>query len=148
MLNNWHLFYSLSVSEDTSLDTSIGQVTATDQDTGKNSKIVYYVIGGRGYFQIKRYTGEIFVKHALDRESDISFNFKVLARDDGDNPMSSTVDVAVTVTDVNDNTPAFNESYLQTSRNEDVDCSTSLHMVAAYDLDDGPNKEIEYTILR
>ncbi|KAJ8307501.1 hypothetical protein KUTeg_015585 [Tegillarca granosa] len=139
--------YSLSVSEDTSIDTSVGKVTAADPDAGKNSKLVYYIIGGGGYFQIERYTGEIFVKHALDRETDTSFKFIVSARDDGDNPRSSAVNVTVTITDVNDNAPSFNESSLQTSLNEDVDCATSLHMVAAYDLDDGTNKEIQFQIL-
>ncbi|XP_051876092.1 cadherin-related family member 2-like isoform X6 [Pristis pectinata] len=88
-----------------------------DQANSPNSEITYTIIDGDlvKYFIINGSNGVISVVKPLDRESmDVSLNgiinLIVQAKDGGNPALSSTVQVAITVEDVNDNGPVFNQS--------------------------------------
>ncbi|XP_051876091.1 cadherin-related family member 2-like isoform X5 [Pristis pectinata] len=98
---------------------NIVQVQAFDRDQANspNSEITYTIIDGDlvKYFIINGSNGVISVVKPLDRESmDVSLNgiinLIVQAKDGGNPALSSTVQVAITVEDVNDNGPVFNQS--------------------------------------
>jgi hypothetical protein len=57
-------------------------------------------------------TGEVVVVQTLDYESGASYRFVVNVSDNGDDPNTNYTEVLVTIDDVNDNAPVFqNTSY-------------------------------------
>ena len=105
--------YAASVSEDTSVGTSLLNVTATDVDA---VKILYFLtvnaeVNGYPLFSIDQQSGELSVANILDREIADTYELMVSAIDTGyDIVISRTVQIVVTLLDVNDNTPVFNQS--------------------------------------
>ena len=127
---------------------SVGNVSATDQDSGTNGLITYHLLTASPQFQVDPSSGEITTIQELDREQRDSFNFVVEARDGGSPRMSSRVSVCVTVSDVNDVAPAFRNTYEDISVREDVDVPSELLVVTATD-GDSPgtnNSRVEYSI--
>ncbi|CAL1540461.1 unnamed protein product [Lymnaea stagnalis] len=105
-----------NIVENTAIDTSVAQVSATDADKGLKQGTVYYsIIGGdaQGQFGIDQATGVLKVVKALDREAVASYVLTVRAKDDEPGSAAQrSVDatVSITVNDYNDNTPVFNPS--------------------------------------
>jgi hypothetical protein len=60
-----------------------------------------------GYFRINQTTGEITISKNLDREMNATHKPIVYARDNGDNILSSSVTVTISVNDINDNPTLF-----------------------------------------
>ena len=61
-------------------------------------------------FSVLPSSGEIVATRPLDREEQAMYNLVVIAKDQGIPPKSSSASVIVYVDDVNDNTPAFEQS--------------------------------------
>jgi hypothetical protein len=55
--------------------------------------------------------GLVSVKSVIDRETDASFSFLLVAVDGGTPALTSSASVTVTVSDVNDNAPVFTQTY-------------------------------------
>ena len=105
--------YAVSVSEDTLVGTSLLNVTATDIDA---VEILYFLtvnaeVNGYPLFSINQQSGELSIANILDREIADTYELMVSAIDTGyDIVISRTVQVIVTLLDVNDNAPVFNQS--------------------------------------
>jgi protocadherin Fat 4 len=140
-------YAKVTLIEDTAIGSAVVTVTAKDSDIGVNKKVIYSLRGDDGRFQVNRTTGEITTLTSLNRETKINYILRVTASDSGLNPRSSTVNVAVTVTDVNDNPPAFVKSSYSGVIMEGATNGTSITAVSATDRDDGNNGAIDYTIV-
>ncbi|CAH1802937.1 unnamed protein product, partial [Owenia fusiformis] len=72
----------------------------------------------------------------------------VRAEDSGkvDGIKTSTLSYTVTITDVNDNTPAFNPAAYVFTIEEDSSTGTTVGTLTATDIDDGANQDLSYTI--
>lgn len=104
---SWYLF---NVPEGSYEDHPIGSIEAVDADHGKNANVSYALVPNADQyvpFSIGEYNGHLKVTGDLDRESADMYEFNVIARDHGTEPLSSTVLVQVNVLDVNDNPPIF-----------------------------------------
>lgn len=105
--------YHESALEDQKLGTAIIRVEATDADSGLFAKIEYSLIDGEGKFGIRPTTGEIYILSPLDRETKDHYTMTAVARDDpggiSNNRRENSVQVQVTVLDVNDYQPRFSE---------------------------------------
>ncbi|XP_042182005.1 protocadherin Fat 2 [Oncorhynchus tshawytscha] len=103
--------YSADVSEDLSPGDVVMQVTAIDLDGPLNNLIHYSISSGdpQGQFSIDPRSGEIIVRATLDREEITHYSLTVQAADEGDPPLSTAVQVTLTVSDVNDNPPVFSQ---------------------------------------
>ncbi|CAG7823399.1 unnamed protein product [Allacma fusca] len=101
--------FSVQVSEDAPLSTSVIQIVANDLDSGANSVVSYDIISGdrMKHFKIDPFTGEVAVASALDREMISHYSLEIQAIDHGTPPLSSTTLVEVEVNDINDNAPTF-----------------------------------------
>ncbi len=101
--------YSLSTMENTLVDSSVGQVRATDIDVGENSNIEYELYDQLAElpFRIERTSGEIITDGELDAETVDTYTFMVVAIDNGSTRRSSTASVTVTIGDINEGTPTF-----------------------------------------
>ncbi|KAK0142930.1 Protocadherin Fat 2 [Merluccius polli] len=101
--------YSAHVAESLTPGDAVLQVVATDQDGPLHSLLRYSIVDGdpRQQFSIHPRSGEISTRTGLDREQTPHYSLTVQAADEGRPPLSTAVQVTVTVGDVNDNAPVF-----------------------------------------
>uniref|UniRef100_A0A182SFG6 Cadherin domain-containing protein n=1 Tax=Anopheles maculatus TaxID=74869 RepID=A0A182SFG6_9DIPT len=133
--------YSASVFEDAPIGTTVLVVSASDSDVGINAQITYLLndesvngLGANEPFTINAQTGAIITNAKLDRESTSGYLLTVTAKDGGNPSLSDTTDVEISVTDVNDNAPAFKVPLYQATIPEDALIGTSVVQIAATDL--------------
>ncbi|XP_034242049.1 cadherin-related tumor suppressor [Thrips palmi] len=141
--------YSDEVWENVTAGSSVVTVSATDLDSGANGRIEYAITAGDGADEFSMSpNGTILTRRALDREAKSSYNLVVTATDSAQPPsprLSSTVQVSITVRDVNDNAPEF-ITPSETSVGENVAPGTVLLAVKAVDKDEGRNGYVEYSL--
>ncbi|XP_059919679.1 protocadherin-19 isoform X6 [Gadus macrocephalus] len=132
-------------------------VSAEDPDLGMNGTVSYSIVPG----EIKRMdintyvsinpSGRIFSMRSFDHEYMRTFDFKVLARDNGDPSLSSNATVRIVVLDVNDNTPVVTQPPLvngtaEVSVPRNAGVGFMVTQVKADDYDEGENGRLTYTI--
>ncbi|XP_024280014.1 cadherin-23-like isoform X1 [Oncorhynchus tshawytscha] len=142
--------YQKPVFEDVDLGTVIVTVSATDADSGLFSVIEYGLVYGEGKFGITPSTGEIYILSPLDRETKDHYTLTAIARDNPggspNNRREKSVQVLVTVLDVNDFRPRFSDQVFETSVFENEPSGTSVITLTANDLDEGENGLLYYSL--
>ncbi|XP_077789637.1 protocadherin alpha-5-like isoform X8 [Podarcis muralis] len=125
---------------------------ASDADIGSNGQ-VNYKLSPNEYFsveEIKNYEHSkslvLTLKRQLDREVSAEHHLLLSASDSGQPALTGTVLLIITVVDVNDNAPAFNQSVYKTELLENSAMGTLVIKLEAIDLDEGINKEISYSL--
>ncbi|MED6260220.1 hypothetical protein ATANTOWER_008247 [Ataeniobius toweri] len=142
----------LNISEDIPIGTSLVlDDQAQDRDSGPNGQLMYKLKGSGGVFTLKvEEDGQIIlliVRMALDRESLDLYQMQLVATDCGEQPLSASVSIIVTVTDVNDNCPSFHpDSPHSATITGGSKKNTVVTQVVATDLDVGPNAAIVYSL--
>ncbi|XP_022242412.1 fat-like cadherin-related tumor suppressor homolog [Limulus polyphemus] len=140
--------YNGSISEATPFGTSILSVYATDRDSGSNQHIEYNILGNAtAYFHVDPIEGVIFIKHSLDHETQPTHHFVVMATDGGSPPLSSTADVWVTVSNMNDNPPSFGNPFYRCVLSEHAKRGQFVTMVVASDPDVTGQPKLTYSIV-
>lgn len=118
------LEYKASVPEAAAPGTPVVQVSATDADEAENSEIRYSLLPTpqSDWFAIDERSGLVTTRVRVDCETNPSPRLIVVASDRGNPPLTSTATLAVTVLDVNDNEPIFDQSFynVTVSENEAV----------------------------
>ncbi|XP_053799825.1 cadherin EGF LAG seven-pass G-type receptor 1 isoform X3 [Vidua chalybeata] len=137
--------YTVSVSEDKPIGTSIVTISATDEDTGENARITYVLDDNIPQFRIDPDTGTITTLMELDYEDQASYTLAITAHDNGIPQKSDTTYVEILILDANDNAPRFLRDRYQGSVFEDVPLSTSVLQLSATDRDSGLNGRLLYT---
>ncbi|KAM4566902.1 protocadherin Fat 3-like isoform 2-T3 [Odontesthes bonariensis] len=129
------------VKEDARIGTTLLQVTANDDDTGRDGEIHYAIRDGSGLgrFSIDEETGVIYTIDTLDRESEDSYWLTVYASDRGVVPQFTTIEVFVQVEDVNDNAPLISEPLYRPSLPENSPQDVSVIQIQAQDPDALPS---------
>uniref|UniRef100_A0A8B9J6P8 Cadherin-23 n=1 Tax=Astyanax mexicanus TaxID=7994 RepID=A0A8B9J6P8_ASTMX len=142
--------YQRQVLEDVALGTIIVRVSATDADSGLFSVIEYSLVDGEGKFGITPSTGDIYILSRLDRETKDRYTLTAIARDNPggspNNRRENSVQVLVTVLDVNDFRPRFSSSVFSTNVFENEPSGTSVITLTATDLDEGENALLTYSL--
>lgn len=109
------LLYSCSFYEDAVVGTTCSApILATDRDASGNV-ITYSLQNDDGVFTIDPNTGVVSTKGELDYEQVTFYDVVVLATDSGVPTRTSTVLLHVTIIDINDNDPVFDESLVVVS---------------------------------
>ncbi|KAJ8953022.1 hypothetical protein NQ318_015384 [Aromia moschata] len=143
--------YNVSVSEATQFGTAVLTVKAYDNDTGANQRILYSIQKDSGnatdYFYIDENKGTIFLKQSLDHEEASSHHFVVVATDQGVTSISSTAHVWLTVLDMNDNPPKFEQSSYSCGLSVSSKRDQFVIIVKASDLDEVDQHTLRYTIV-
>ena len=86
----------------------------------------------------------ITVQEKLDRETKDSYTIKVIAKDGGSPPKQTILNIYISVTDLNDNSPVFTKSIYNISiKNQDYR-DKPIVVVSATDLDEGENGKVFY----
>ncbi|XP_037908128.1 fat-like cadherin-related tumor suppressor homolog isoform X10 [Hermetia illucens] len=105
--------YNVTVSEGAPFGTPILKVHARDNDTGENALITYTIQTDSGntseYFHMDANDGVLYLKKGLDHETQSVHHFTLVATDQGQPSLSSTAHIWVTVIDMNDNAPKFEQ---------------------------------------
>ncbi|XP_076655070.1 dachsous cadherin-related 1 [Halictus rubicundus] len=130
---------------------------AKDPDLGQYSTQRYEIVSGNhgDAFRLSQHRGRDGVLYldlqnsgSLDREARSQYHLVIEALDGGAPPLRSRLHVNVTVQDVNDNPPIFNQTGYVTSIPENATVGTPVLAVNATDSDAGDNGRIEYSINR
>ena len=134
--------YTLSISEGTPIGTSIFTIPATDPE---GSALVYAITGGNnGDFTINTNTGVITTVRGLNREAEPSYNLGLRVTDN--TQLTDTATLSITVTDINDITPAFTTNIYNFTVDEGKNPGTPVDTVTATDGDSGVNGQFLYSI--
>ncbi|XP_056295426.1 protocadherin-19 isoform X5 [Pseudoliparis swirei] len=132
-------------------------VSAEDPDLGMNGTVSYSIVPGEiKHMDVNTYvsinpSGRIYSMRSFDHEYTRTFDFKVLARDNGNPSLSSNATVRIVVLDVNDNTPVMTNPPLvngtaEVSIARNAGVGYMVTQVKADDYDEGENGRLTYTI--
>ncbi|XP_066450087.1 protocadherin gamma-C5-like [Eleutherodactylus coqui] len=124
--------------------------SAEDLDVGSNG-ISQYILNANPYFSLSvksRKDGtlipELILEKNADREEKPQHNLILTAIDGGEPARSGTCNITITVLDINDNPPVFNQSVYKISLKENPSLHSVILTLNATDLDEGENGEIHY----
>lgn len=127
--------------------SKVVQVKAIDADeAGPNSKVQYYIThGAKGDLKMDKTTGEIFVVGSLKPGTSYFLNVSAVDRAG----LSARTTINVTVVDVNDHRPSFeNQVYnFEVPEGNYTLEWVKLGRLVAKDEDIGPNGQVEYALL-
>lgn len=141
-------FYRVSVAENLPIGTKVLTPVVTDKDIGPNSLIRFSLLGDKvERFNIDNKTGVITTAVVLDREDVPIYHFTLMAQDSSvTEPRAAAVNLTITVNDVNDNTPAFEQSSFVVYVPDRIKPAQFVFGAKAFDYDNGINGKITYSI--
>uniref|UniRef100_A0A8C4DG66 Cadherin-20 n=1 Tax=Dicentrarchus labrax TaxID=13489 RepID=A0A8C4DG66_DICLA len=145
--------YQASVPEMSKIGTSVIQLTATDADDptyGNSARVVYSILEGQPYFSVDAKTGVVRVSLAdMDRETRENYTVVIQAKDMGGQlgGLAGTTTVNITLSDINDNPPMFDQRLYQMSVPESAPVGSVVGRIWAKDRDIGVNAEMKYSII-
>ena len=134
---------TLSLPENTEVGKLNYFLFATDPDMGPDGDLTWS--GGSAPFDIDSDTGELSLTTSLDKESTCSYFYTYIVSDGGDPSLSATGEVTITVTDINDNSPMFEQSSYSAEIPENQG-PTELFRAVANDIDVGENADVMYSL--
>ncbi|XP_033127144.1 protocadherin Fat 4-like [Anneissia japonica] len=137
----------ISVPEDTSIGTIIMVIHATDPDATENSYISYSMSPVPGDVFRLDADGNLQVWGQLDRETRAEYTLTVIASDKGQPVQSSSMNIAVEITDSNDNPPVFLVDSPHVTLSESLPVGVEFLQVSATDADEGENSDLIFTII-
>ena len=144
-------FYNITVSEATAIATEIFRVTTTDKDSDVNMGVNYHLENFNGTipenFYMEGTSGALILKKALDREETSAYHFAIVATDTGSPPLSTTANIYITVLDINDNPPVFENNTPRCTVSQAVPRNHFVTMVTAYDRDVTDYPKLTYSII-
>uniref|UniRef100_A0A9L0TM23 Cadherin domain-containing protein n=1 Tax=Equus caballus TaxID=9796 RepID=A0A9L0TM23_HORSE len=140
------------ISESAPLESRFPLEGASDADIGVNSLLTYR-LSLNEYFTLKITTKndksilpELVLQKSLDREETPELNLLLTALDGGKPELTGSVQIQITVLDVNDNAPEFDTPSYKVVLFENVPNDTRVIQLNASDRDEGVNREISYGI--
>ncbi|XP_071313466.1 protocadherin alpha-8-like isoform X15 [Trachinotus anak] len=139
--------YSVTLTENAPIGTTVVQVNATDLDEGPNGDVVYSFSKSVSHkllnlFDINLSTGEITVKGLIDYEEKDKYELEIQAKDKGLAPLSTQKSVMIKIVDVNDNSPEIEVTSFSSSIPEDARPGTTVALISVNDLDSGLNGKV------
>ncbi|XP_026678383.1 protein dachsous-like [Diaphorina citri] len=148
---------SIEFPENTPRDVKRTLNAAKDRDLGIYNTQRYNIVSGNtnNAFRLSSHREkdgvlylDLQINGVLDRETIPEYSLVIEALDGGSPPLRGSMIVNVTIQDVNDNQPIFNQSRYFATVPENATVGTSIFQVFATDADAGSNGEVEYSINR
>ncbi|XP_005094419.1 cadherin-23 [Aplysia californica] len=135
---------TLTLPEDNALGITVVQIQATDADA--NTVFSYSIDSGNtdGDFAVDPVSGIVRQVKLLDRERTASYTLVLKATDQ--NSVSSSASLIITVTDINDNDPAFSQHVYEFNVDHNTGAGVSIGNLSVVDADDGVNAETDVVI--
>ncbi|XP_051882334.1 protocadherin-16 [Pristis pectinata] len=146
----------LKIPEQTPVGTRFRLDSAIDADGGQFSTQGYLIqdgnVGQSFRLETKRLTEtldlELVVNNPLDREERSTYTLVIEAFDGGTPRKTSQMTLYVSILDVNDNAPVFNQTRYHAIISESLQPGSSFLQVFATDIDEGNNGVVIYEINR
>ncbi|XP_042593816.1 protocadherin gamma-A4-like isoform X10 [Cyprinus carpio] len=129
--------------------TEVGIINVQDRDSENNGQVrcsIQQNVPFKLVPSIKNYYS-LVTTDELDRELLSDYNITITATDEGSPPLSSTKNIHLTVADVNDNPPVFQEQSYRAHVQENNKPGSSICSVSATDPDWRQNGTVVYSLL-
>ena len=152
-------FLKAFIPENNSPGMSLLSVKASDEDSGNNARISYFLeesqlngMSASSYFSVNAESGEILALRSFDYEQTKHFHIRVKAQDGGSPPLSSNVTVKILIQDQNDNPPQVlypvqtGGSLVAELVPRSADVGYLVTKVVAVDVDSGQNAWLSYKL--
>lgn len=146
---------NLSISESSSIGSTFTLGQVTDLDSTHFSVQRCDLVSGNvgGVFRLvsaRRPDGglnlQLVLNSTLNFESMSSYDLEIRALDGGQPPRSTSFSIPVSIIDMNDNKPTFNQSMYAVKIPRNSPVGTSVFRVVATDQDSGENGRISYSL--
>ncbi|XP_060936059.1 protocadherin gamma-A1-like [Limanda limanda] len=141
---------TFEISESAALGSRFLLASAEDADAGSNA-LQKYILSANDIFNLKQHSSpdgrkyaEMILQKPLDRETEPKISLRLIAVDGGTPHRSGTVNIYITVLDINDNPPVFNQSLYRAAVHENASKGTYIATVNASDADSGSNGQVTY----
>ena len=137
--------YMASVPENASINTVVTTLRVEDPDLDNGLR--FSITSGNSETKFSVNTrGEVIVAASLDRETTESYTLMVGVTDSGGNTATSQARVEITVSDINDHPPQFNQSSYTFYVTEESEAAVNIGTVSAFSNDAGQNAIVSYRI--
>ncbi|XP_066572828.1 protocadherin gamma-A3 isoform X15 [Amia ocellicauda] len=140
--------YTVSLVENSPLDTVVVRVSANDADDGANGEVTYefsHISGkAKNKFEIDEKTGEIKVEGSIDFEESSFYEIRVQAKDGAG--LASQCKVIIQITDINDNSPVIIMKSFTTPIPENALLGTEVAIINIQDRDSDENGKVRCSI--
>ncbi|XP_065499884.1 protocadherin alpha-3-like [Caloenas nicobarica] len=144
---------NLSLSENIPPGSRFPLEGASDADIGANAQLSY-TLSPTEHFTLDVKSSDdnrkslfLVLAKSLDRETLPVYRLVLTASDGGRPSLMGTMELVISVLDVNDNAPQFNQSVYKVQLPESAVEGTLVARVNATDPDEGLNKEFSYSIV-
>ncbi|XP_061135303.1 protocadherin gamma-A11-like isoform X36 [Syngnathus typhle] len=137
------------VPENVSPGTEVGIINVQDRDSEKNGQVRCFIqqnVPFKLVPSIKNYYS-LVTTGPLDRELVSDYNVTISATDEGSPPLSSSKSVHLSVGDINDNPPVFEEQSYSAYVSENNQAGSTLCSVSAQDPDWRQNGTVIYSLI-
>ncbi|NWY75781.1 PCDGD protein, partial [Erithacus rubecula] len=134
------------IPEDSIPSTVVAVINVRDRDSGENGE-VSCIMDGNLPFRLEtssENTYKLIIASALDREKVSAYNITITATDRGRPALSSSTELVLEVSDVNDNAPVFEEAAYSAYVAENNAAGALVLRVQARDADAGANGRVSY----
>uniref|UniRef100_A0A8C6RLL5 Protocadherin alpha 12 n=1 Tax=Nannospalax galili TaxID=1026970 RepID=A0A8C6RLL5_NANGA len=145
---------SIMIAESRPPETRFPLDGASDADIGVNSALTYR-LDSNDYFVLdtqnnreQRFSLSLVLRKTLDREEIQEHSLLLTATDGGKPELTGTVQLLITILDVNDNAPEFDRLIYKVRVLENALNGTLVIKLNATDSDDGTNGDIIYSFRR
>ncbi|XP_070411422.1 protocadherin alpha-C2 [Nothobranchius furzeri] len=144
-------FYTINMTENIPIGTSVMKLNATDLDEGENSEIIYSFTlytseKTQDVFALNRDTGEVTIKGIIDYEDMKFYEMYIEAKDKGEHPLLGQCKVVVHVTDMNDNYPEITVQSVKNTVAENIPVGSVIALVGISDRDTGDNGKVSLSV--
>uniref|UniRef100_A0AAY5EBJ3 Cadherin domain-containing protein n=1 Tax=Electrophorus electricus TaxID=8005 RepID=A0AAY5EBJ3_ELEEL len=143
---------NLEISESATTGARFLLGSADDPDVGVNA-LQKYILSSNDFFIVNQHARpgglkyvEMVLQKPLDREQHPRLAFTLTAVDGGTPQRSGNVKIEVTVLDVNDNAPVFNQTVYRATIAENSPRGTYITTVKASDADSETNGLVSYSL--
>ncbi|XP_060751260.1 protocadherin beta-16-like isoform X41 [Tachysurus vachellii] len=137
------------IPENSVTGTEVAIINIQDNDSGDNRKVrcsIQENVPFRLNPSIKNYFS-LITTSLLDREKELDYNITITATDGGSPPLSTSITIHLTVSDVNDNPPVFEQQSYTAYVMENNKPGTSISSVTARDPDWRQNGTVLYSLV-
>ncbi|XP_028271982.1 protocadherin gamma-A5-like isoform X32 [Parambassis ranga] len=137
--------FKASVRENVPKGTLAVRISATDADEGMNGRVTYHFnrmsSNVAELFQLDENSGDLTVNGLIDYEENKVYEIGVQAKDQAG--QSTSTNIIIEVTDVNDNAPLITLTSFSNTIAEDSPVGTTVAIINVKDIDSGKNGKVE-----
>ncbi|KAM8971906.1 protocadherin Fat 4-like [Pelodytes ibericus] len=140
--------FAMAIPENSTRGTLVALININDPDSGENGEVTCQITDKIQFNLISLSNNyyQIITASTLDREKNNSYNITIVAEDGGSPPMSKIKTICLSILDVNDNPPEFDQSSYVAYVTENNMAGISVFSLQATDHDLNENSQILYSV--